>query len=491
MKNPRPRLVWPLAACLLALALLAACSAPGTALTPGIGHGGPTTTPSQPPVMTITTTTYPCPQATQELPPRVAPLTSPTSELSQVIHVLPGNYDQATVEAESGSFTAPFNGPDGAQVTVRLLPNTVHHLKVTVHVRQSTEAHGCTYGGYTMTVFVDQNGKPLEIIQGAPATPSSPGEALSPATVDRLKLLVRVALGDQQRPWSAIFAPGDILLTFGFGQGVLRWQAPAGEAAGEKLLNKEGMTTSVALSLDGSWMATGSAGYDASDDNQTSVRLWNLKTSEVRLLGHHTSVVESLAFNASGTLLASGGNDNTVLVWDVASGKQVARFEGDVVKLSDGSSLIQGMRQLFWMDDSTVLARGDAVIYAWRVPSGERVLELPGEYQYVDLYQPGNLLAAVRPDGVYIGDATTGKLSPLDDGSGGSRGYTQVAFSPDGKLLAGLDGQRFTFWDVATRAVAGRGKNPAGSPLVFSPDWRYLARVDWTNQNFSLWGVQP
>ena len=421
----------------------------------------------------------------------MAPVTSPTSEMSQVVHVLPGNYEQATVESESGTFTAPFKGADGANVVVTLMPNTTHHLKVTVNVRKGSDTRGCTYGGYVMTVFVDQNGRPLEIIQGAPATPVPVSEALGPGNVSRLKLLAKVSLNDQQRAWSAIFGPGDTLLTFGFGQGVRRWQAPSGQAAGDQLLNSEWMTTSAALSPDGQWMATGSGGYDTSNDNQTSVRLWNLKTNDVRLLGHHPSSVESLAFNPSSSMLASGGNDNTVLVWDVVSGKQVAQFKGDVAKLADGSSLIQGMRQLFWMDDSTVIARGDAVIYAWKVPSGERLLELPGEYKQMDFYQPGNLLAVVRDDGVYLRDAATGKLLALDDGSGGSRGYTQAAFSPDGKILAGLNAQTITFWDTGTMRVLASAKNPAGAPLVFSPDWRYLAQVNWTDQNFSLWGVQP
>ncbi len=490
MRDHRSHLFWQPACCCLALALLAACAAPGTALTPGSQHGGsPTGTPSLSPTAAFTfTPTYPCPQATQEQPPRVAPLTSPTGLLSQVVHVLPGNFDLATVETESGTFTAPFNGPEGAQVKVTLLPNTVHHLQVTVHVSQSPASYGgCSYGGYTMTTFVDQNGQPLEIIQGAPATPAAASEAFGPQTADRLQLLSRVSLTDQQRAWSAIFDPGGTLLTFGFGQGVLRWQTPSGKALGEQLLNQQWMTTSAALSPDGNWMATGSGGYDSNDDNQTSVRLWNLKTGDVRLLGHHTSVVETLAFNPSSSLLASGGNDNTVILWEVASGKQVASVAGDVAKLSDGSSLIQGMRQLFWVDDRTVIARADVVTYAWKVPSGERLLQLPGEYKNIDFSPRLSLLAAVREDGVYLGEGVSGKLQALAD----SRGYTQVAFSPDGKILAGLNAQTIAFWDTGSKGLLASAKNPAGAPLVFSPDWRYLAQVSWEKQNFSLWGIQP
>jgi WD40 repeat protein len=422
-----------------------------------------------------------------------------------VVHIQPGYYDEAVVETESGSFTGTFNGSEGAGVEVKLLPNTIHHLKVTVHVRLSSYG-GCTYGGYSMTVFTDLQGQPLVIIQGKPAAPAAVTQPFGPGDFDRLKLLSRISLTDPQRAWSALFAPGDILLTFGFGQGVRRWQAPAGQPAGELLLNGESMTTSAALSADGAtpsgtpraWLATGSGGSDAADENQTSVRLWDLKTGQARLLGHQPSTVESLAFSPDSTLLASGGNDprsaggdNTVLVWDVASGKQVAKFEGDVAKMADGSSLIQGMRQLFWADNATLIARGDAVIYSWKVPTGERLLELGGEYQNMDFYQPAGLLAVVREDGVYLRDPASGKLLLLSEGGESSRGYTQVAISPEGKVVAALNQQKITFWYTDTHTMVASGKNPAGAPLVFSPDWRYLAQVNWDDHTVSLWGVQP
>jgi WD40 repeat protein len=466
-------------------------------LTPG---GSPTLTPSlTPQSITLTPTIkltstpisqHPCPQATQELPPRVAPLTSPTDQLTQVVQIFPGNYQTAVIEMETGTFTAEFKGGEGAKVEVTLLPNTVHHLKLTVKVRQS-QNNGCSYGGYTMTVFQDVDKKPLEIIQGTPSTPAPVQETFGPKTFLRLKRLAQVSLPDKLQAWGAIFDPQNILLSYGFGQGVYFWQPPQAAPAGELFANKAWMTTSAALSFDGALLATGSGGFETTDENQTSVRLWDMKTKQSRVLGHHTSVVECLAFSPDGRLLASGGNDNTVLIWDVLTGHQVAKFEGDLIQHADGSSLIQGMRQLFWMDDATVLARADAVVYAWKVPTGERVLELKGEYQYIDYFRPRGLLALVQPDGVFLRDPTNGDLSLLPDSGENSRGYLQVALSPDGSLLAALNPQKITFWDTATKRSVVSGNNPAGAPLVFSPDWHYLARVDWDAHSLGLWGVQP
>jgi hypothetical protein len=472
----------PIGLFLICWILMAACSLSGSGNTPpvgGIAESTPTTAPS-----------HPCTAATQELPPRVDPVVSPTNELSQWVHIQPGNFERAVVETESGSFTAPFKGGEGASVEVKLLANTVHHLKVTVQISRS-KINGCIDGGYSMTVFGDRQGQPLVIIQGKPASPSPSEESFAPENMSRLRQLSIISFPDNQRAQDAIFAPGDVLLTYGFGQGVRRWQVPTGQPAGEMLVNGESMTTSAALSSDGGWMATGSGGFEAFDDNQTSVRLWNLKINQVRVLGHHPSVVESLAFNPGSTLLASGGNDNTVMVWDVVSGNPVGKFTGDVATLTNGTKLIQGMRKLIWVNDSTVIARGDAVIYAWNVSDGKRLIELGGEYQDMDFNRRMELLAVVRGDGVYQQSFPSGKLQRLPGEDGKSEGYLQVAFSPDGKLLVGLSEQKVTFWDTSTQKIVGGGRNPAGVPLVFSPEWRYLAWVSWENHTASLWAIQP
>ncbi len=129
----------------------------------------PTFTETVQPAPTITITPTFCPPPTPE-PLWVAPVTSPTDQLTQVITVYIGFGEAVTIETESGTFTVTgdFNHhTNPALVEITLLPNTVHHIKVTAWVKSGLHGfNDCAYGGYTLTTTKDKNGAPLTIAQG-------------------------------------------------------------------------------------------------------------------------------------------------------------------------------------------------------------------------------------------------------------------------------------------------------------------------------------
>ncbi len=110
----------------------------------------------------------------------------------------------------------------------------------------------------------------------------------------------------------------------------------------------------LAVSPDGRLIATGTGGVtvgnpisqriERSKDN--TVRLWDAASGElVREMQGHTNTVFTLDFSPDGQTLASGGWDGTVRLWDVASGEQLASEQRQgsafvVAFTPDGSELL-------------------------------------------------------------------------------------------------------------------------------------------------------
>ncbi|MFZ6029919.1 MAG: cellulose binding domain-containing protein [Chloroflexota bacterium] len=124
-----------------------------------------TRTPSHTPTPSISATV--CPLGTPE-PLWVEPVTSPTKLLAQEIVVRIGNSDWVRVVSESGTYTVTgnFTTANPARITIPLLADTTHNLRVTGHVKQVTNPNGCSYGGYTLSTTYDRDGAPLTIVQG-------------------------------------------------------------------------------------------------------------------------------------------------------------------------------------------------------------------------------------------------------------------------------------------------------------------------------------
>ena len=113
---------------------------------------------------------------------------------------------------------------------------------------------------------------------------------------------------------------------------------------------------SVAFSPDGQTLAFGST------DN--TIKLWDVATGKsIATLTGHSNSVSSVAFSPDGKTLASGSWDDTIKLWDVATGKSIATLTGDsetVVSVAfspDGKTLVSGS--------------GDRTIKLWDVATGK------------------------------------------------------------------------------------------------------------------------
>jgi WD40 repeat protein len=67
----------------------------------------------------------------------------------------------------------------------------------------------------------------------------------------------------------------------------------------------------------------------ASGGNDSTIRLWNIHTGECcNVLTGHTGAVSKVVFNLDGSHLASVSKDYTVRIWDVATGECIKILAG-------------------------------------------------------------------------------------------------------------------------------------------------------------------
>ena len=192
----------------------------------------------------------------------------------------------------------------------------------------------------------------------------------------------------------------------------------------------------------------------------------------------HDDRVTSVAISADGRILASGSNDNTVLLWDAAGGQPL------------GPALIGHTDNVLSIDISPngqVVASGsaDKTIKLWDAATGEPLgPPLSGHTKGVSsvAFSPdGQTLASSGGETILLWDLTS---SPVvsETLSGHTAEVRSVAFSPDGQMLAsGGDDETILLWDVLGREPAGpplRGHSDRVRSVAFSPDGQTLASAD-------------
>jgi WD40 repeat protein len=245
----------------------------------------------------------------------------------------------------------------------------------------------------------------------------------------------------------------------------------------ERIL-RTGSPAHVGVSPDGRTLAS------AGDGN--TVIVWDLARGTILSeLSGHTDAVTSVAFSPDGRTLASGSDDSTVIVWDLERGTILTELTGhtdpvlSVAFSPDGGALAS--------------ASHDSTVIVWDLARGTILSELTGHTAAVSsvAFSPdGETLASAGDDNIVIvWDLASGTvLTELTDHTDG---VLSVAFSPDGRTLASASfDSTVIVWDLAdgTRLSELTGHTAGVASVAFSPDGRTLASAG-NDSNVIVWDL--
>jgi WD40 repeat protein len=260
-------------------------------------------------------------------------------------------------------------------------------------------------------------------------------------------------------------------------------------ATGKPLLppGPDGVIHTVAFSPDGTRVVTGSW-------HAPSLRLWDASTGKNlwACQGEMGGVVKVI-FTPDGKGFFSSNIDGTLRQWDARTGMEMRKFTipktyGPVVEMAlstDGKRLTSV---------NTTPNKAQTVI-VWDVQTGKRLIQREGDHPYL-----GNIMAfspdaeiAAEPKGNLLGlwKIATGKLLLTLDHGKGENLEESAAFSPDGRAVAALTStyvrtprgydptvSTIHLWELATGKtslrLAGGDRLQA---VAYSPDCRMVAAV--------------
>lgn len=145
---------------------------------------------------------------------------------------------------------------------------------------------------------------------------------------------------------------GNVLITGGFDQRLIWWEAVAAEPKIIRQIDKahDGWIRRVNVSPDGKLVAT--------CGNDHRVKLWTIEGEPVRELTGHTAHVYNVVFHPDGKSLASADLKGVVKHWDVDSGNEVRELKADKLHKYDNTfrADIGGARAMAFSPDGKYLA---------------------------------------------------------------------------------------------------------------------------------------
>jgi WD40 repeat protein len=242
-------------------------------------------------------------------------------------------------------------------------------------------------------------------------------------------------------------------------------------------ISDDGRGACFALAPNGEILATGGFGTPM-------IRIWDVKSGkELRRIEGEKRGHEALAFSPDGKILVAGAYPIGMRLWEIATGKELRRIAAKDAGFNDGI--------FFLPDGKTVIAGDRPSIHWWDIATGREIRRInrknngkPGGFYFLAVSPDGKRVAASQGTNVlFLWDAATGKeirQIVLGEEFTGSC----LCFSPDSQTLAcgngvGRWGNQTLFFAAATGEELRRWDdgNKYTMQLAFSPDGKTVAQV--------------
>jgi WD40 repeat protein/transcriptional regulator with XRE-family HTH domain len=233
--------------------------------------------------------------------------------------------------------------------------------------------------------------------------------------------------------------------------------------------------------------AEGVAGILASGGYDKLVRLWDVRSGKcLKILAGHRSWVRSVTFSPDGLMLASSSFDLDIRLWNVRDGRCLLVLQGHT----------SGIRSVSFSPDGQKLASSgfDLSIRVWDVQTGECLHILQGHTSWVfavSFSHDGQLLASSGDDGtIRLWDVGCGQCVKILHGHRSA--VWSVSFSPDDRILAsGSFDSSIRLWDVESEQCLQilSGHTAGIRSVSFSRDGKAIASSG-NDRSVCLWNLQ-
>jgi WD40 repeat protein len=202
-----------------------------------------------------------------------------------------------------------------------------------------------------------------------------------------------------------------------------------------------------------------------------------------------TGTAKAVAVSKTGRYVAAGGGypkgDNTIRVWEAATGREVATMTGHTAAV---------MRVAFLPDETGLISAGwDGTVRVWRVSDGQelkRVAQTAARFDNVAVFPDGRRCLTVGSDQcVRLWDMDAGR-ELWKEAASADRGAAALAVSADGRRFATAAfgaAPAVRVWDTETlKVVTSVTTEGEVRSAGFSPNGPWLLTADYEGR-IQLW----